>query len=186
MIKYRNAIYVSKLEVHREIKLYTIFEDPHTILLDINHFGFNETQGIVSNLKDILEGTCIYEYEWSGMRASFESTIEKTIIEDMTVGGRVLETETTYIYNILSNRLEFMNSQNEEDILQNVIKGFETIKIEADKYRINDCFYKYKNEEIEITFLLLDTDLDMDAEIYASSLKLNSFFLNPGKNYLDH
>jgi len=177
MIKNRNAIYVAKLEKYRQVKLYTNFEGTQ-ILLDINHFGFNETQIIATNLKNVLDGIYVNEYEWSGMRASFEETIEKTIIEDMTVGGVRIEMQTSCIYQLIRNRLEFMKSLNEDDILEKVKVGFETIKAEVDKYRLRDCFYQYIYDETEINFLLLDSDLILSAEAYCSTLKVNKFFLN--------
>lgn len=182
MQKYRNAIFIKKIDSFkkcREVKLSTSFDNDNSLLKDINHFGYNQTVAILNHLRNALDGKYKYEYEWAGMRTSFESTQEKTIVEDMTAGTDRFELDTSIVYNIMNDRKDFMSSLSESDVLSKVKIGFESIKNSRDKYRLKGDRYSFLIDGIELNYLLFPSDIELDTGSFMSTISVNKSFLKP-------
>ncbi|MCR9134157.1 MAG: hypothetical protein NXI08_16445 [bacterium] len=175
----KNGLYISKLEATREVKPFTVFGDNDKLLLDINTFGFEQTFKLVENLRQVLDGKFIFEYEWSGPRISFESSREKTIVKDMIFNNNSLSYNTIDLYNILRNRYLYLRQLNEAHILSKASKAFGMVKKNVHEYVVGENRYRIFIDNEQIDLLLLPQDVLLSVEEFMSQIKINYTFLPP-------
>lgn len=179
-LSFSNTIFIKKLDKDtnsREVKLGMLFQQEDVLFKDINHFGYVATLNILKHLKNVLDGNFKNEYEWAGMRTSFESGQEITIIKDLTAYGDVIETKTSMIYKLMEQRAVLMTSFREDDIKEKVKKGFERIIKEPEKYQRQNYWFVIPEDKIELNFFLLPSDLELGLEDFMASVFVNKLFL---------
>ncbi len=173
----KHCIYISKLEGSREVKPFTIF-DKNSFLLDINTFGFMQTEIIFENLKKVLKGEFINGYEWSGPRISFESNLDKTIGIDSIFDYECKEFKTAYLFEIFGARLEFLRNLSAKEILISIEQSYKLIKADPFKFKAIENRYQVLFNDVLIDFVLLPADFLLSVESILSKIFINKKYLN--------
>ncbi|MFT6336170.1 MAG: hypothetical protein ACJATI_002926 [Halioglobus sp.] len=173
-IKYYNSINVLKGNVlGRDVNIGTYVANSLSALFDINTIAYLDLQRIQNKLHDILSGNFKYEYEWSGMRCCFESNAEFTTIEDSVFDSKKEDVKTDMINELIINRIEYLNTLNEEIVLKKIKCGFDKIKLKPSDHIIEGFRYKIELTNETLFFLLLEEDFDLSTEEFISTIKIN-------------
>ncbi len=178
-MKYRNGVFISKLESKRRVKLFTSFESLNPLLLDINNFDFFSSRQILRNLVSVANGEMQFEYEWCGTRTSFESEKEDTTLRDMIFSEPDMSIKTNQFIQLFKDRVSFMETyDNESDLLSFIQNGCKEILNKPEAFLNSDGFYRITQGDIDTVICLLPDDLKLSEREIISSIAVEDQFIH--------
>ncbi len=178
-MEYCNGVFVPKCESKRKIELFTSFKDVSPLLLDINTLCFYSSQKILKDLISVVKGEFLFEYEWAGMRTSFESDKEITLIEDMTSYEPDIRLKTSEFVQLFKERVAFMESfKNEEHLLRDTQNACKQILNNPKSFLCQDGFYRVIQDSIKFVFYLHPNDFKLNEHEIMSSFEVLERFVH--------
>ena len=175
-MEYKKVILIICSHKSNEIEIRLVF-DKNTILGDFD-IGYNYCVEIIKNIEIILNNNNNSEFEWSGVRETFLTYFDKTIIIDNFNSKSQLDLKTTEVYDILFDLKNFMNLWSFEKLIDDVKFAFHHIKFNPEGYLTNSQFHQYSFNilETEYFFNFTNLDININENEFMEKIKINNVY----------